>query len=44
MQNGIAGEAVVTGIIIRNHGLNAGVAHILELLIKGAVHVGFGGT
>jgi hypothetical protein len=41
--NGLAGEAVVAGDGVRDEGLNAGVAYILELLIVGRIHVGFVG-
>ncbi len=41
--DGISGQPVVAGIIIRNHGLDAGIANILQLLVIRAIGVGFPG-
>ena len=41
---GLPGEPVVARHSIRDEGLDAGVAHILELLVVRGVHVGFMGV
>ena len=42
--DGLGGQAVVAGEHMRDQGFEAGVAHIHQLLVVGAIHVGFVGT
>jgi hypothetical protein len=39
--NGVAHQAVVAAVVIAYHGLYAGIANVLQLLVIRAIHIGF---